>query len=699
MMAGFGIALSLPATATAGDGTFPESGHTTVPITADPRSIALGDFDNDGNYDFAAATETDVSVRLGDGAGGFPKAGVVPGHNDSIYTGVAVADFNKDGNEDLAVPSSLGTAPNKLGIKLGNGTGNFIAGPTLTTGDRPLAVATGDFNGDGSEDVVAANLGAGDNDPGSLSIHQGNGDGTFVTPHVTIGTAVSPREITVGDLNGDGDLDLVVGTRQIAQIFLGGANTGFTSPGGIAAGSSVQGIALGDFNGDGNTDIAAASTASITVGLGGPNGTFPGTAVTTQGAQSPVDIAVGDFNSDGREDLAWTSQSRHLKVRLGAGDGTFPSALEATVPTDGRALGLVIGDFNADGNEDLAATGDPGGLGEVSVHLGGGPSSLAGSLLTNGGFEGASAVREPDTSPPPPITGWQRTGSITAARYGMWFSSIFPTHVDSPRFLTGGLNYLYGGVGPGPGTSSALQTVEVSIAASSIDAGLASADLSAYLGAGNVFDDQMSATASFLDGAGTELGALAIGPVSAAERKTRTTLLRRQGFATVPVGTRQIRVTLTATNIDAGGSSAFADNVKLTLDAPEPPPPDSTTPDTSIEFDLSARRAQRVVKQRGVIVTLLCPQEGCMSNSTASTRVPNPRGGRSSLVRLRLRPIIEPLDAGVPERVKLALKRKQLGLLKAALATGRKPRVRVNATVTDAAGNAATETLVVSARR
>ena len=85
-----------------GDGKF--SGGPDVPVGDNPYAVAVGDFDGDGNEDFAAANsdlET-VSVRLGDGAGGFRAADDVPVGSDPVH--LALADFDADGRLDLAAP-------------------------------------------------------------------------------------------------------------------------------------------------------------------------------------------------------------------------------------------------------------------------------------------------------------------------------------------------------------------------------------------------------------------------------------------------------------------------------------------------------------------------------------------------------------------------------------------------------------------
>jgi hypothetical protein len=208
--------------------------------------------------------------------------------------------------------------------------------------------------------------------------------------------------------------------------------------------------------------------------------------------------------------------------------------------------------------------------------LGGGPSALAGNLLTNGGFEGPGALQLYG-SPPVPVPGWQSTGNMTYANYGMPTNTYSPDRFDSSR-IGGGENYLYPGFGA---DATASQSVDISGSAASIDAGMASVTLSAYLGGGNVYGDRMKAAATFLDASGTPLDSFEIGPVTNVQRNNLTTLLRRSATRAVPAGTRRITVTLTARDDDANYGGATADNVKLTLDAPSPLVPEQQAADTS----------------------------------------------------------------------------------------------------------------------
>ena len=122
-----------------------------------------------------------------------------------------------------------------------------------------------------------------------------------------------------------------------------------------------------------------------------------------------------------------------------------------------------------------------------------------------------------------------------------------------------------------------------------------------------------------------------------------------------------------------------------------------TPSDTELRFDLTGNGKQRVLKQKGVIVTASCPLEDCTATASGKGKVR--KGRRSPLAKLILKPVTEPVTGGVQERIKLRLKKRQLRALKVALAAGKRPRVTVTVNASDVAGNSVADELTVRARR
>ena len=124
---------------------------------------AIGDFNGDGIQDFATANEGsgNVSIRLGNGSGGFTSPATPEVAVGSNANSVAIGDFNGDGIQDFAAANE---GSNTVSIRLGNGSGGFTspASPEVAVGSAPFSVAIGDFNGDGRQDFAAANFSSND---------------------------------------------------------------------------------------------------------------------------------------------------------------------------------------------------------------------------------------------------------------------------------------------------------------------------------------------------------------------------------------------------------------------------------------------------------------------------------------------------------------------------------------------------------
>jgi hypothetical protein len=277
---------------------------------------------------------------------------------------LATGDFNGDSKLDLAV------AAGNVSVLLGKGNGAFQAPVDYAAGAAPDFVAVGDFNGDGKLDLAVANANS-----NNVSVLLGSGDGTF-QPAVNYDTGFEPEAVAVGDFNGDGKLDLVVvntaagNGRSSVSVLLGKGNGTFQPAVNYRAGFDPDSVAVGDFNGDGNLDLAVANfgTNNVSILLGSGKGTFQ-TAVNYDTGGGSQSVAAGDFNGDGKLDLAVANYaSNNVSVLLGNGNGTFQAA--ANYETGAGPMAVAVGDFNGDGKLDLAVANN--GSQDVSILLGNG---------------------------------------------------------------------------------------------------------------------------------------------------------------------------------------------------------------------------------------------------------------------------------------------------------------------------------------
>lgn len=327
-----------------------------------PTSVTSASLRDDGISDLIAANSADntVSILLGNGDGTFQsQVGYATGSDPvSVTTG----EFNTmtDSNLDLAVANK---GANTLSILLGNGDGTFQMRRSLGTGRSPVSVIAANFHDLSSGTGV--DLAVANQDDNTISIFQGNGDGTFKAPtSISLPSGYKPSALAAADLNGDGHIDLIVAdsANNTFSLLLGNGDGTFRQRTDYPTGSDPVYVALGDFNGDGATDIAIANEGGNSVSIyynqqnssGVPLGTFEAASPRDFAAgNGPSSIAVADYNLDGKSDLAVSDVTDNaVTVLLNSGDGSFTPLSE--IPVGNGPVSITTADFNDDGRPDVA---------------------------------------------------------------------------------------------------------------------------------------------------------------------------------------------------------------------------------------------------------------------------------------------------------------------------------------------------------
>ncbi|HTW56622.1 MAG TPA: VCBS repeat-containing protein [Terriglobales bacterium] len=369
-----------------GDGTFQAASTVTTLAGAAPNGLFFADFNGDGKLDIASGYGQ-VEVYLATDSGfAAPVSLVTPDTQyDSCFN--TSGDLNGDGMPEIVSVNC--DDENSVTIYVNNGDGTFQTGVYYNlTGDlyqEPSEAAIGDLNGDGNADIVVGNTYGGD-----LSILLGNGDGTVAAQKVNYGIGGYPWFTPLlADFNGDGLPDVVMPDDYFNFVYLQGygdgsfdATVNYPLPNSFDQYAWTYSVATGDFNGDGIPDVVAGQidnhgSTGVVVYLGKGDGTFyPG--VSYGDSFDLGYVAVADFNGDGKLDIAATDPaSGVVNIFLGNGDGTFSIGLPFSTGGSGPQ-NIVTGDFNHDGKIDIAVANEE--TGNVAVLLGNGDGTFASAV-------------------------------------------------------------------------------------------------------------------------------------------------------------------------------------------------------------------------------------------------------------------------------------------------------------------------------
>ena len=341
-----------------------------------PTDIYSGDLDSDGKIDIVLSNSNSNTVSIYRNTSSSEiisfatKIDLVTGSNPN---GITLGDLDGNGKLDIVVANEGSNSVSVFKNTTTSGTISFAQKVDFVTGSKPIGVSLGDMDNDGKLDIVLSNW-----DSKTVSIFRNRSftdsisTSSFATK-VDLNTGNDPWGISLGDLDGDGKLDIaaVNSNSNTVSVFKNKSTIGDISASSFATkldfttGSNAYGISLGDLDGDGKLDMAVSNLNSNSVSVfrnitSSGNINFDSKIDFTTGF-APYGVTVGDIDGDGKLDMAvinWNSNTVSV-FRNTSTSGSITTSSFATkvdFATGSRPYGISLGDLDGDGKLDMAVT-------------------------------------------------------------------------------------------------------------------------------------------------------------------------------------------------------------------------------------------------------------------------------------------------------------------------------------------------------
>lgn len=336
-----------------------------LPGVRQATGLCAGDFNRDGRVDLAMLSGTDAQmvVLLNRGDTPFQQASLLSVDAGASASSMAIGDFNEDGEHDVAVCHH---DTNEVWVFFGEGNWKFQPARSLrvpVSKPHAHAIVAAHLNGDKHLDLLLAQ-----SDDNCVWAYLGDGRGGFTAaPNAPIATDRSPYVVVVGDFNGDNVVDFATpnASDKTVSVFLGDGTGGFRhAPGSPISGlASPLAIAVGDVTGDRNLDLVIGNNGQRGFQIlegNGEGGFSLGVIPDLEPPQPCFRPILADLDGNGTLDVAGTAtnDAPTFSFWLNHGSGKFGDALE--LPCAEGANTICVVELNGDGLSDLVVGTDRG---------------------------------------------------------------------------------------------------------------------------------------------------------------------------------------------------------------------------------------------------------------------------------------------------------------------------------------------------